>query len=130
MGMFAIEGAEHWRSSLHGGEVSEVGSEQVDGAAQKERAEECKESGTGLGWKLEKYPVTSSLNDVACLNWITGPCWVNQDSTSLEAQASAGGLGKGSNRIKGHSPVHVERGRGQNLEIWPTSPHLQHIRGS
>ena len=102
--MFAIGGAGHRWSSLRVGAVSEVGGEEVDGAAQKERAEECEESGTSFGWKLEKYPVTSSLNDDACLNWIAGPSWVNQDSTSPSAQASSGGLGKELNFRKGQSP--------------------------
>ena len=49
IGMFAIGGAAHWRSTLGGVGETEVGGEEVDGVAQKERAEECEESGTYLG---------------------------------------------------------------------------------
>ena len=48
-GRCAIGGAAHWRSTLGGVGETEVGGEEVDGVAQKERAEECEESGTCLG---------------------------------------------------------------------------------
>ena len=49
IGMFAIGVVAHRQNTLGGGGEAEVGGEEVDGVAQKERAEECEESGTCLG---------------------------------------------------------------------------------
>lgn len=72
--MLAIANAEcDWSSCVgRGGAESEVVKLDKEETL-LERAEECEESGCGLGLKLGKNPMTSSLKEVACLIWMDGP---------------------------------------------------------